>query len=312
MIVTRQGSDLVFRVAGDASAHNCFELVQRVLQISDKECAEAFRTHRIRAGTRVLGPDDRVRAGEQIRAQLAAGPQALGIQASEPVAWETAIAILYEDDHMLVVDKPAGLIMYPGSEGEKKTLANALAHHFAITGQDAFVRAVHRLDRDTTGACLYAKHPAALRLLDTALTARHIRREYLALVQGRPPARKGTIAKSLGRDRHVAGKMRVHPGGQTAVTHYEVLWQGERHALLRCELETGRTHQIRVHLASVGMPLLGDLLYGLASPLIGRQALHAERITWEEPYTHEQLQVHAPLPEDLALACATLGASTVR
>lgn len=309
MIVTRQGSDLMFRVDGDIQADTSFALVQQVLHLTEKDCADVFRKGLVRAGSRQLNADDPVRAGDSIRAQVAPGPIQAGVAHKEPPPWDTPITILYEDDHVLVADKPSGVIMYPGSPDETQTLANAVANHFMVTGQDAFVRAVHRLDRDTTGACLYAKHQGALRILDEALAQRMIRREYAALVQGQPPVRKGTIAKALGRDRHIAGKLRVHPGGQPAVTHYEVVWQGERYALLRCELETGRTHQIRVHLASIGMPLLGDLLYGLSSPFILRQALHAYRITFPEPYSRETVEVTSALPVDLLEVGQALGVS---
>jgi len=310
--VTRQAGALLFRADRTHAGQACVQVVSELLHLSTKESSAAFRQGQIRIGQRTALASDELRAGEVVRAQLAPGPsEPFAAIGGEPAPYPLDITVLYEDDHVLIADKPAGLIMYPGDANEPRTLASAVAHYYLQTGQDAYVRAVHRLDRDTTGVCLYAKHLPALRLLSTALEQRKVRRYYLALVDGEPSKRAGVIDKPLGRDRHVAGRMRVNPGGQTAVTRYHTLWQGQRYTLLRCELETGRTHQIRVHLASIGLPLVGDRLYGTPSPLLLRQALHAAKLSCPEPYGTGTIEVEAPLPDDLSSVLRELGCSTI-
>lgn len=209
------------------------------------------------------------------------------------------IEILYEDDFCLVVNKPAGMSVHPSAAGQGGTLASAVAYYYASTGQACGVRHIHRLDQDTTGAVLYAKNEWAHVLLDEAMRDKRIDRRYVALAQGVFTAKQGTIDQPIAKDRHHSGKRRVAPGGDHAVTRYRVLRQMKQAALVELELETGRTHQIRVHLSYLGHPLAGDTLYGGSSRLFGRQALHGERLTFEHPVTGKTLEIHAPMPLDL-------------
>ncbi|MDR6884938.1 RluA family pseudouridine synthase [Bacillus sp. 3255] len=209
------------------------------------------------------------------------------------------IGILYEDDFCLVVDKPAGMSVHPAEAGQGGTLASAVAYYYESTGQACAVRHIHRLDQDTTGAVLYAKNEWAHVLLDEAMREKRIDRRYVAIAQGVFRAKQGTIDKPIAKDRHHAGKRRVAPGGDQALTHYRVLRQMKDAAFVELELDTGRTHQIRVHLSYLGHPLVGDTLYGGSSRLIGRQALHGERLTFEHPVTGQRLEIHAPMPLDL-------------
>jgi 23S rRNA pseudouridine1911/1915/1917 synthase len=183
------------------------------------------------------------------------------------------------------------------------SLANAVAAYYASTGQAVAVRHIHRLDADTTGPVLYAKNALAQISLDAAMREKRIARVYLAVVHGVPARGRGTIDAPIGRDRHHAGRRRVSPTGEPAVTHYETVraWPEHNTALLRLRLETGRTHQIRVHLSHIGHPLVGDTLYGgRPSPRIRRQALHGESLAFPHPWTRETVRVEAPLPADLA------------
>lgn len=205
------------------------------------------------------------------------------------------ITILYEDDHLLVANKPAGMDTHPNSQEQTNTLANAVAFHLQSKGEFRQVKHVHRLDKDTTGAVLFAKHPFIGSLLDQMLEKREIKRTYLAIVQGILTSKSGTISEPIGRDRHHSVRRRVSSGGQSAVTHYEVLNTDKKRkqTIIKCQLATGRTHQIRVHLSYIGHPLAGDILYG-GRPIFARQALHAVKLEFVHPLTEEKVTCHAP------------------
>jgi 23S rRNA pseudouridine1911/1915/1917 synthase len=251
-----------------------------------------------------------------------------------PRAEPIPLSIVYEDDAIIVIDKPKGLVVHPAAGNWTGTLVNALIAHCgdSLSGIGGVRRPgiVHRLDKDTTGLLVVAKTDRAHRKL-AAQFADHgrtgaLERAYLAFVWGVPARPKGTIDKPIDRHPHARDKMAVRPGGRTAITHWEVL---ERYAgadqkgvasLVECRLETGRTHQIRVHLAAIGHPLLGDSVYGpgfktKASQLperardalaaLDRQALHAHILVLEHPVTGELLHFRSELPADLAaLRCA--------
>lgn len=205
------------------------------------------------------------------------------------------IEVLYEDDHVIVVNKPAGMNVHPNEEGQTDTLANGVAYHYQSQGLAVKVRHIHRLDQDTTGAVVFAKHPLAVATMDRLLEQRSIKRTYLALVHGKLKKKKGVINKRIGKDRHHPSRRRVSPTGQEAVTNYEVLNYINKNdlSLLKVQLDTGRTHQIRVHLGHLGHPLYGDSLYG--SKVKGsRQALHAAEVTFPHPISGEVIECVAP------------------
>jgi 23S rRNA pseudouridine1911/1915/1917 synthase len=211
--------------------------------------------------------------------------------------------IAYEDEHLLVVDKGPGLVVHPARGHRERTLAQLLEGS-AAGGDPERAGIVHRLDRDTSGLLIVSRSEKVHGLLQAALARRAIEREYLALVQGRPPARTGTIDAPIGRDPRVRTRMTI--GGlspREARTRFTLEEALERASLLRLRLETGRTHQIRVHLKAIGNPVCGDPEYGTAS-LFGleRQFLHATRLAFDHPLTGERLEVLSPLPADLARA----------
>jgi len=205
------------------------------------------------------------------------------------------ISVLYEDDDLLVVNKPAGIETHPSEQGQNQSLLNAVAYHLLIEGENCELRHIHRLDKDTTGAILFSKNAFAGAILQQMLDERTIKRTYKALVHGKLSQRKGTISSNIGRDRHHATRRRVSPTGQTAVTHFQTLHYNRKDdlTLVQCTLDTGRTHQIRVHLSSIGHPLAGDTLYG-GEPIFSRQALHACKIQFNHPITEENIEIEAP------------------
>jgi 23S rRNA pseudouridine1911/1915/1917 synthase len=238
----------------------------------------------------------RLEGGEQLEFEPPEAPTSTLV----PEAMD--LVVPYEDEHLLVVDKPAGLVVHPAPGHSDGTLVHGLLA-YDVEGGDEPDRPgiVHRLDRDTSGLLVVARSPEAHRALQELVKARQITREYLALVVGRPRSQRGTIEAAIGRDRHDAQRHSLDTDTpRDAVTHFEVEELLRRHALLRVKLETGRTHQIRVHLAAVELPVAGDPTYGKPGELgLERQFLHAARLAFEHPLTGEVVDVSSALPADL-------------
>jgi 23S rRNA pseudouridine1911/1915/1917 synthase len=213
------------------------------------------------------------------------------------------LTIAWRDEHLLVIDKPAGLVVHPARGHREGTLSQLLAGT-AAGGRPERAGIVHRLDRDTSGLLVVACSEDAHRLLQDALRKRLIEREYLALVEGLPPARTGTIEAPIGRHPRIRTRMAVGgSGSREARTHFTLERSLRDFSLLRLRLDTGRTHQIRVHLQAIGHPVCGDPEYGTGGgdPSLGltRQFLHATRLAFPHPITGEPIEVNSPLPEDL-------------
>jgi 23S rRNA pseudouridine1911/1915/1917 synthase len=208
------------------------------------------------------------------------------------------IEIVYEDDFCLVVNKPAGLKVHT-SQAEEISMGNVVAAHYLHSGQACKIRHIHRLDEYTSGAVLYAKNELAQLKLDEFMRSKWIQRQYIAFVQGTMNVSKGRIDEPIGRDRHHPSRRRVSATGDQAVTDYELIAAYENATLLRLRLETGRTHQLRVHLSHIHHPILGDKLYGGDVKSIGRQALHGELLQFPHPFYKRSVEVEAPWPADL-------------
>jgi 23S rRNA pseudouridine1911/1915/1917 synthase len=246
------------------------------------------KRHRLAGGERVLVEADDAGAGTD---------------AERPPA---PFRVAFEDEHLLVVDKPAGVVVHPARGHRTGTLSQALAGRAAGGADAERAGIVHRLDRDTSGLLVVAKSEEAHRALRAQLTSGRMRREYLALVEGRPPARTGTIDAPLGRDRRVRTRMSIDTDApRQALTHFEIERALPTSTLLRVRLETGRTHQIRAHLRAIGHPVAGDPEYGRAG-LFGleRQFLHAARLAFAHPAGGRPIDVTSPLPADLEEALA--------
>jgi 23S rRNA pseudouridine1911/1915/1917 synthase len=227
-----------------------------------------------------------------------------GIEA-EPVPY----TLVYEDDWLLVVDKPAGVVVHPAPGHEHGTLVHGLVGRGVAGGHESRPGIVHRLDRDTSGLLIVARTAVAHRRLVESMARRDISRRYVTLVCGAPPAADGVIDVPIGRHVRDRKRMSVHTArGRPAVTHFSVRERFDGYTLLDVRLETGRTHQIRVHLAALGCPVAGDAVYGRRArpPGLERQFLHAARLGFPHPQSGEELEFESPLPEDLTSFLSTL------
>jgi 23S rRNA pseudouridine1911/1915/1917 synthase len=250
---------------------------------------------------RVAAATHKVRGGEAVVVHAT-----VDAAESAPAPEAIALAIVHEDATLLVIDKPAGLVVHPGAGNRRGTLMNALLHHAPQLAAVPRAGIVHRLDKDTSGLLVVAKTIPAQTALVRQLAARTVAREYVALASG-DIARGGTIDAPIGRHPKRRTAMAVVATGRPARTHYAVVERLGVATLLRCRLETGRTHQIRVHLASIGHPLVGDPAYGRKGGIsFGRQALHAARLALVHPATGEPCAWTSPLPADFAARLATL------
>ena len=261
----------------------------------------AFEAGLVRRNDTVIGKSDEVNAGDRVDFSL---PE---IVSAELKAVAIPIDVIYEDEHLLAVNKAAGMIVHPGVGTGEDTLVHALLSHCAggLSGVGGVERPgiVHRLDKETSGVLLVAKNDQAHRGLSEQFAGRHLRKEYLALLSGVPRLKSGVIDRAIARHPVHRERMTVGEGGRPARTDWEIVEIfGDQAALVRCRIHSGRTHQIRVHLKSVGHPLLGDKTYGWKQnprlPVPVRVMLHAERITFLHPVTAQTLDLHAPLPRD--------------
>ena len=239
----------------------------------------------------------RLEGGEDVLVELPSEPPPLAPEAMD-------LRIAWEDEHLLVVDKPAGVVVHPGTGHRSGTLVHGLLAHDAAGGDEDRPGIVHRLDRDTSGLLVVARSDEAHERLQELIRRRLVERRYLALVKGSPRSRTGRIEAPVGRDRLDKTRHSLDTATpRDAVTHFEVLELLGPRALLELRLETGRTHQIRVHLEAIGLPVSGDPVYGSPGDLgLERQFLHAAGLAFDHPFTSERVEAVSPLPDDLAAA----------
>ena len=239
----------------------------------------------------------RLEGGEEVVVDLPAAAAPLEAE-------EMDLVVAWEDEHLLVVDKPAGVVVHPAGGHRSGTLVHGLLVHDVAGGDEDRPGIVHRLDRDTSGLLVVARSEAAHERLQELIRERAVERRYLALVKGSPRSRAGRIEAPIGRDRFDRSRHSLDTATpREAVTHFELLELIGPRALLQLRLETGRTHQIRVHLEAIGLPVCGDPVYGVRGDLgLERQFLHAAGLAFEHPFTGERVEVESPLPDDLAAA----------
>ncbi len=239
-----------------------------------------------------LKPRTKVLSGQQIEIHAIMVDQKI---------WEAEnipLNIIYADADLIIIDKPPGMVVHPGAGNPNATLVNALINYDPLLATLPRAGIIHRLDKNTSGLLVIARNLSTHFYLVKAMQERQIKREYLAVVKGIMIS-GGTIKTFFGRHPQNRTKMSVLPTGKIAITHYRIHKRFNAHTLVQVQLETGRTHQIRVHLAHLHYPIVGDPEYGKPSPLISRQALHAERLTFSHPRTHETMSWQSPIPKDM-------------
>jgi 23S rRNA pseudouridine1911/1915/1917 synthase len=301
------------RVPPESAGERLDRFLAELPEIGSRTVAERLvREGGVLVDGRTRSKSHRLEGGEEVELEPPAA------RPSELVPEQMDLAVPYEDEHLLVVDKPAGLVVHPAAGHHSGTLVHGLLGWKAAQGGGVFDAAwsgaeggdeerpgiVHRLDRDTSGLMVVARTPEAHRRLQELIRRREVTREYLALVVGRPRSRRGTIEAPIGRDRHDPLKHSLDTDQpRDAVTHFEIEQELDGYTLLRVRLETGRTHQIRVHLGAIDLPVAGDPTYGQPGVLgLERQFLHAARLAFAHPFTGEQVDLESPLPDDLAAA----------
>jgi 23S rRNA pseudouridine1911/1915/1917 synthase len=294
---------------------------QRVPEEAAGERLDRFLASLPMVGSR--GSAERVLAGgvlvdgrREIKSHRLAGGEELEFEPPERAEQALAaehmdLRIAYEDEHLVVVDKPAGLVVHPAPGHATGTLVHGLLSHDVAGGDADRPGIVHRLDRDTSGLMVVARSEEAHRRLQALVRRRELERRYLALVVGRPRSRSGRIEAPIGRDRRDPMRHSLDTESpRDAITHFTLVELFPRHALLDVSLETGRTHQIRVHLAAIGLPVAGDHVYGRPRELgLERQFLHAARLAFPHPFTGERVAVESPLPDELQAAARMAAAS---
>jgi len=290
---------LVKRIPDDLAGLRLDQALARMFPEHSRSRLQAWlREGHIQLDASAAKPKQKIWGGERIEVR----PQPDSTETSfraEPIA----LNIVYEDEALLVVNKPAGLVVHPGSGNWQGTMLNALLHHLPQLQGVPRAGIVHRLDKDTTGLLVVAKTLEAQTSLVRQLQARTVKREYLALVHGAVTS-DGEVATSVGRHPSQRTRMAVTGGGKPALTYYRVLKRFEGATLIECSLATGRTHQIRVHMQSLGHALVGDPVYGGVREgknaiRFARQALHAARLAFIHPISDERMQFEAPLPQDM-------------
>jgi 23S rRNA pseudouridine1911/1915/1917 synthase len=289
--------NITFRVESDG------ERLDKVVAANAPDLSRAVVQRLIKQGQvtvngRSSKPSYRVEAGDEVLVQIPA------TQSPQGLAEQVALDVIYEDEHLLLVNKPAGLVVHPAYGHESGTLVNALLGHcpqLRDVGGVERAGIVHRLDKDTSGLIVVAKNEEAHSALQRQFKRRSVKKTYLALVEGHPEPPQGVIDAPIGRDKRQRKRMAIVRSGRTALTAYRVIEHFDEHSLVELQPESGRTHQLRVHLAWLGYPVVGDRVYGYRKQrlLKHRHFLHARQLEFTHPVTGENLSLLAPLPDKL-------------
>jgi len=265
--------------------HQRMNLSGRMIRRSKKEKA-------IRLNAQRVSLSSRIRTGDLITIEMAMEKNIFDPE-------EIPVDVVYEDADLLIVNKQPFLVVHPTKGHPFGTLANGIANYFLNEGLDIKIRFINRLDRDTSGLMMIAKNPFAQTVISDQMIAKTVTKEYLAIVHGHITEDKGTINAPIGLENEEDIERKVLENGKACVTHFEVVKRIEGATLVRIQLETGRTHQIRVHFRHLGHPLFGDVLYGGEQEQIDRQALHCTRMVFELPRSGKHIELEAEMPEDM-------------
>ncbi|HKC21970.1 MAG TPA: RluA family pseudouridine synthase [Gaiellaceae bacterium] len=293
------------RVPDSAAGERLDRFLASLPEVGSRGAAERVLAEGVFVDGQARAKSHRLNGGEELEFEAPDTP------APTLDAEEMDLRIAYEDEQLVVVDKPAGLVVHPAPGHSTGTLVHGLLAHDVAGGDEDRPGIVHRLDRDTSGLMVVARSEEAHTRLQDLVRKRELERHYLALVVGRPRSRAGRIEAPIGRDRRDPMRHSLDTDSpREAITHFEVVELFPRHTLLDVKLETGRTHQIRVHLNAIGLPVAGDPVYGRPRELgLERQFLHAERLAFTHPFGGERIEVESPLPEDLRIAARMAAAS---
>ncbi len=272
------------------------EYLKQVLKISGRKIQKLTRQKGILLNGRTVYLQKKLKATDTLRV-LAFEDTDYGVLPEPGI-----VEVLYEDDYLFVLNKPAFQLVHPTGQTTSGTLANYLANHLKQRGVVNTIRPVHRLDRDTSGCVIFAKDGGSQNLLEQQLKKGTLKRTYVALVNGAVEPASGVIDAPIGPHPSLQNRRAINDKGDPAITHYRTLQSFASNTLLELTLETGRTHQIRIHLAHLGHPIIGDGMYGVASPLISRQALHASSIGFRDLKNDQEIVIEAPLTPDIAEA----------
>jgi 23S rRNA pseudouridine1911/1915/1917 synthase len=285
-----------YKVSEEHAGLTIENYLKQILQYSGRKIQKLTRQKGILLNGKSVYLQKKIKPEDTVRI-LVFEDTGYGVQPEQGVT-----EVLYEDDYLLVLNKPAYQLVHPTGQTTSGTLANYLAYQLQQRGIVNTVRPVHRLDRDTSGCVIFAKDSRSQFILEEQLKARTLQRTYWALVKGIVDPSSGMIDAPIGPHPKLPNRRAINGQGEQAVTHYRTIRSFPEASLVELTLDTGRTHQIRLHLAHLGYPIIGDGMYGVRSPWISRQALHAESVRFQHVKDKQEITVHAPLPTDFTHA----------
>ena len=290
--------NLSYTVKSDEKFDNFKELLKLKFQISDRFLIKLKKNNKLFINDKTASVYDVPKTDDRICVKIDFDED----ESSFP-ATKMDLKIIYEDDSYLIIDKPAGIPVHPSLNHYEDSLANGVKYYFESIGLKRKIRPVNRLDRNTSGLVLFAKNEYIQEYLIREMKSKNFIKEYVAICNGIFENKIGTINAPIARKQNSIIERCIDLNGAKAITHYEVIREGifedEEYSVVKCKLETGRTHQIRVHMQYIGHPLLGDTLYGNPSKLINRQALHCSMLSFIHPITHKKVYYISDLPEDM-------------